>query len=71
MIDTRQTYLQKLLKQALATLGHERESERSTHFSYGMVALTHRTARELGYEGFRRRQAVRRSVGAQGTGREG
>ncbi len=52
MIDTRQAYLQKLLKQALATLGHQRESERSTHFSYGMVALTHRTARELGYEGF-------------------
>jgi arginyl-tRNA synthetase len=52
VIDTRQAYLQKLLKQALATLGHARESERSTHFSYEMVALSHRTARELGYEGF-------------------
>jgi arginyl-tRNA synthetase len=50
VIDTRQSYLQKLLKQALVTLGHQRESERSTHFSYGMVALSHRTARELGYE---------------------
>jgi arginyl-tRNA synthetase len=50
VIDTRQAYLQKLLKQALITLGHERESARSTHFWYGMVALSHRTARELGYE---------------------
>ena len=51
MIDTRQSYLQKLLKQALATLGHRAEADRSTHFSYEMVALSHRTARELGYTG--------------------
>ena len=51
VIDTRQSYLQKLLKQALATLGHHAEAERSTHFSYEMVALSHRTARELGYTG--------------------
>ncbi len=50
VIDSRQSYLQKLLKQALRTLGHVRESERSNHFSYEMVVLTHRTARELGYE---------------------
>jgi arginyl-tRNA synthetase len=51
VIDTRQSYLQKLLKQALWTLGHHAEAERSTHFSYEMVALSHRTARELGYTG--------------------
>jgi arginyl-tRNA synthetase len=51
VIDTRQSYLQKLLKQALATMGHRHEAEHSEHFSYEMVALTHRTARELGYEG--------------------
>jgi arginyl-tRNA synthetase len=51
VIDTRQSYLQKLLKQALATLGHREEADRSTHFSYEMVALSHRTARELGYTG--------------------
>ena len=51
VIDTRQSYLQKLLKQALATLGHHAEAARSTHFSYEMVALSHRTARELGYTG--------------------
>jgi arginyl-tRNA synthetase len=49
IIDTRQSYLQKLLKQALATLGHVTESERAIHFAYEMVTLTHRTARELGY----------------------
>jgi arginyl-tRNA synthetase len=50
VIDTRQSYLQQLLKQALSAMGFERESERSTHFSYEMVALSHATARELGYE---------------------
>jgi arginyl-tRNA synthetase len=50
VIDVRQSYLQKLLKQALATMGHTAEAERSIHFSYEMVALSHATARELGYE---------------------
>lgn len=50
VIDTRQTYLQKLLKQALVTLGHARESANSHHFAYEMVALSHSTARELGYQ---------------------
>ncbi len=51
VIDTRQSYLQKLLKQALAIMGHQHEARHSIHFAYEMVALTHRTARELGYEG--------------------
>ena len=50
VIDTRQSYLQQLLKQALAAVGHTRESERSIHFSYEMVALSHATARALGYD---------------------
>ena len=49
VIDSRQMYLQALLSQALRTLGHPAEAERSVHFSYEMVALSHRTARELGY----------------------
>ncbi|MFN8062698.1 MAG: arginine--tRNA ligase [Vicinamibacterales bacterium] len=49
VIDTRQSYLQQLLKQALKTMGHVDEAERSTHFAYEMVALSHKTARELGY----------------------
>ena len=50
VIDSRQMYLQALLKQALQTLGHPEEAERSIHFSYEMVALSHATAKELGYE---------------------
>ena len=49
VIDSRQMYLQALLAQALRTLGHVREAENSIHFSYEMVALSHSTARELGY----------------------
>ncbi len=49
VIDVRQAYLQKLLKQALTAIGHPAEAERLTHFSYEMVALSHATARELGF----------------------
>ena len=49
VIDVRQAYLQKLLKQALVAVGHPAEADRLTHFSYEMVALSHTTARELGY----------------------
>jgi arginyl-tRNA synthetase len=68
VIDTRQTYLQKLLKQALATLGHAKESERSTHFSYEMVALSHRTARELGYQNFDESKPFVEVSGRKGLG---
>src|ERR1043165_9266525 len=50
VIDSRQMYLQALLSQALRTLGHPAEADNSIHFSYEMVALSHATARELGYE---------------------
>ena len=49
VIDSRQMYLQALLSQALRTLGHPTEAGNSIHFSYEMVALSHATARELGY----------------------
>ncbi|MGH9348085.1 MAG: arginine--tRNA ligase [Vicinamibacterales bacterium] len=49
VIDVRQSYLQKLLKQALVAVGHPEAADRSHHFSYEMVALSHATARELGY----------------------
>jgi arginyl-tRNA synthetase len=49
VIDSRQMYLQALLVQALRTLGHPKEAENSIHFSYEMVALSHQTARQLGY----------------------
>jgi arginyl-tRNA synthetase len=50
VIDSRQSYLQQLLKQALAAMGFAKEAGQSTHFSYEMVALSHATARALGYE---------------------
>ncbi len=49
VIDVRQSYLQKLLKQALTAVGHPQEADRLKHFSYEMVALSHATAQELGF----------------------
>ena len=50
VIDVRQAYLQKVVKEGLRLLGHEREAEHSIHFSYEMVALTPATAKTLGME---------------------
>jgi arginyl-tRNA synthetase len=50
VIDTRQSYLQKLVKQALDALGYHEQAAHSIHYSYEMVALSHSTARELGYD---------------------
>ena len=49
VIDTRQSYLQRLLVQALQALDHPAEAERSVHFSYEMVALSRNTAEALGH----------------------
>jgi arginyl-tRNA synthetase len=50
VIDTRQSYLQKLVKKALAVLGYDQQAAHSVHYAYEMVALSHATARELGYD---------------------
>jgi len=50
VIDTRQSYLQQLVKQALAVLGYTQQAEKSVHYAYEMVALSHATAAELGYD---------------------
>ena len=50
VIDTRQSYLQKLVKQALAALEFHEQASHSIHYSYEMVTLSHSTARELGYD---------------------
>jgi arginyl-tRNA synthetase len=49
VIDVRQAYLQKLLKQALAAAGFPVEAAHHTHYAYEMVALSHTTARALGF----------------------
>jgi arginyl-tRNA synthetase len=47
VIDVRQSYLQKVVREGLRVLGYPSEAERSVHFSYEMVALTPRAARDL------------------------
>jgi arginyl-tRNA synthetase len=49
VIDTRQSYLQRIVRAGLQALGHAAEAERSVHFAYEMVALSPETARQLGY----------------------
>jgi arginyl-tRNA synthetase len=49
VIDSRQAYLQQLLKQSLAEMGFPEQAANSTHFAYEMVALSHGTAQVLGY----------------------
>jgi arginyl-tRNA synthetase len=50
VIDVRQAYLQKVVKEGLRLLGHQREADNSIHFSYETVALTPATAKALGME---------------------
>lgn len=40
VIDVRQSYLQRVVRQGLERLGHTAEASRSIHFAYEMVALT-------------------------------
>ena len=47
VIDVRQSYTQKVVKEGLRVLGFEREAEASNHFSYEVVALSPKAARQL------------------------
>ncbi len=47
VIDTRQSYLQRVVALALRSLGHDAEAEKSTHFAYEMVALTPSAVRSM------------------------
>jgi len=48
VIDVRQSYLQRVVIQGLRSLGYQDEADRSTHFSYEMVALSPRCCADLG-----------------------
>ncbi len=48
VIDQRQSYLQDVLRFSLIELGFEQEGENSIHFGYEVVALSPKTAQELG-----------------------
>jgi len=50
VIDIRQSYLQKVVKEALKLLGYDKESENSIHFSYEMVVLSEKLAKQMGFE---------------------
>jgi arginyl-tRNA synthetase len=47
VIDVRQSYPQKVVKEAIRVLGHPQAAESSVHFSYEMVALTPAAVRRL------------------------
>ena len=47
VIDVRQSYPQKVVKEAIRVLGHPEAAENSVHFSYEMVALTPKAVRRL------------------------
>jgi arginyl-tRNA synthetase len=47
VIDVRQSYLQKVVREGLRVLGYATEAGKSVHFSYEMVGLTPAAAREL------------------------
>ena len=73
VIDSRQSYLQKLLKQALADAGlrRARRSARRTSRTRWSRSRTRPRASSATRTADSERQAVRRSVGPQGPGREG
>ncbi|MGH7870365.1 MAG: arginine--tRNA ligase, partial [Candidatus Dormibacteraceae bacterium] len=50
VIDTRQSYVQDVVREALRALGYRTQSERLHHFAYEVVGLSPRCALELGVE---------------------
>ncbi|MGA8368213.1 MAG: arginine--tRNA ligase [Candidatus Acidiferrales bacterium] len=50
VIDSRQTYPQKVVAAGLRALGYAEQADHLKHFAYNVVALTPRCAQELGYE---------------------
>ncbi len=50
VIDSRQAYLQKVVKEGVRQVAHQKAADASVHFAYEMVALTPTTANALGME---------------------
>jgi len=50
VIDSRQAYLQNIVIAGLRALGFREQADRSTHFSYEMVALSPRCCEDLGIQ---------------------
>jgi len=64
VIDARQAYLQRIVRAGLEALGHTCQAGQSIHFAYEMVALSARTAEQLGFSG----DAVLEMSGRKGIG---
>jgi arginyl-tRNA synthetase len=67
VIDVGQSYPQRVVRAAVAALGHTREAEGSHHLDYEKVVLSPATARALGYEVSEEQAAVKVS-GRKGLG---
>jgi len=50
VIDSRQAYLQKVVKEGVRQVAGQKAADASIHFAYEMVALTPATAKQLGME---------------------
>ena len=50
VIDQRQSYLQNIVKKALKKMSFEKQSENLIHFSYEVVALSKKSAKEMGFD---------------------
>jgi arginyl-tRNA synthetase len=49
VIDQRQSYLQKVVAEGVRALGYPQQAQNSIHFAYEMVALSPKTAKQLGF----------------------
>ncbi len=50
VIDSRQSYLQKIVREAIKRLGYAEAAEGSIHLAYEMVALSKKSASALGFQ---------------------
>jgi len=48
VIDARQSYLQRVVKEGLLAMGHEKQAREAIHFAYEMVALSPACAMSMG-----------------------
>ena len=73
VIDTRQSYLQKVVVQGLRSLKFDAQAAKSVHFSYEMVALSPKSLSELGYAASdeEKDRAFLEVSGRKGLGRQG
>ncbi|MBN1271287.1 MAG: arginine--tRNA ligase [Candidatus Aminicenantes bacterium] len=70
VIDTRQSYLQKIVVQGLKALGFFPQAEKSIHFSYEMVALSPKSLKEIGQKisGEKKEKTFHEVSGRKGLG---